>query len=376
MQYLLPADFQDLKPYLLLFLQDLVQIESPTTFKEAVDSLGQRIAHEMRGLGAEVKQHKRDKVGDHWSAIWGEGEKQITMLAHMDTVHPVGTLDQLPWEVKGDRIYGPGVLDMKASIAIACTAIQGLLSSKQFPNRRICLLCTSDEETGSHHSQDLIRTLALKSELVLCLEPALPNGSLKTWRKGVGIYRLSVQGKPAHAGANPEDGINAIVEMSHLIQQIQSFPNEEAGTTLNVGLIRGGTRSNVVPAQSSIVVDIRVENEAEQSRISQAMSHLQTSNPEAQLEIEGEWNRPPMPRTQAMIQTFEKAKATASEIGLEISEGGTGGGSDANFVAPLGIPVLDGLGAIGGGAHTLEEYIELDSLMDRTALLAAILTGW
>ena len=363
-------------PHLLGLLRELVEIESPTPEKAAVDQAGAHVSEQMAELGADVQRIEQVEAGDHWLGSWGSASGGILMMVHIDTVHPIGTLERFPWTEADDKIYGPGIMDMKASAAIALTAIKALRQGPGLPDRRISLMFNSDEETGSHTSQELIQSQAKEHDLVLCLEPALPNGALKTWRKGIGDFDIEVIGRMAHAGANPSDGVNAIHEMAHQIQEVVKLADEEAGTTLNVDLVQGGTRTNVIAAHAQATVDIRILTEGERSRIDLGLENLKPLHPQALLNVTGEWNRPPMPRTEAMIQTFERAKEIGASIGLDLSEGGTGGGSDANFVAPLGIPVLDGLGAIGAGAHTLKEHIVTESLPERTALLAALLVDW
>lgn len=370
------AEFTQLEHELRSNLRALVEIESPTTDKAGVDRAGAYLADHMQELGASIRRFPQTRAGDHWLGGWGEARGGILLLAHLDTVHPIGTLERFPWSETDERWFGPGILDMKASAAIALTAIKALVTHQRLPGRRISLLATSDEETGSHTSVELIKDLARQHELVLCLEPALPDGALKTWRKGTGMVELVVKGRPAHAGANPEDGINAIHEMAGIIQQLTAAADPDLGTSIGVGIIRGGTRTNVVPANCRAKVDIRVLSESEQARVDAALQALAPAHPEAVLQVEGEWNRPPMPRTPQMAATFERAREIGAELGLSLGEGGTGGGSDANFVAPLGIPLLDGLGAVGGGAHTEQEYVERSSLLERAALLAALLTEW
>jgi glutamate carboxypeptidase len=374
---LLPlSEFSARESHITALLRELVEIESPTLDKAGVDRAGRWAADRMQGLGAAVRPMPQPTAGDHWLGTWGEGPGGILMLAHLDTVHPLGTLERFPWSESDERCMGPGILDMKASLVLALTALQALADHRRLPQRRITLLATSDEETGSHSSVDLIREQAGQHGLVLCLEPALPDGALKTWRKGTGMFELEVRGRPAHAGANPEDGINAIHEMAGIIQQLVTAADAERGTTIGVGTIRGGTRTNVVPAACRARVDVRVLTEAEQRRVSAALDGLRPQHPEAALLVHGEWNRPPMPRTPQMAATFEQAQAIAARLGLSLTEGGTGGGSDANFVAPLQIPLLDGLGAVGGGAHTEEEFVLRRSLAERAALLAALLSEW
>ncbi|MFQ5921739.1 MAG: M20 family metallopeptidase [Anaerolineales bacterium] len=363
-------------PDLLEILRRLVEIESPTPEKLAVDRAGSFVAEQMEQLGASVQRIEQSEVGDHWLGSWGSGPGGILMMVHVDTVHPIGTLEHFPWSEVDGKIYGPGIMDMKASAAIALTAIRALRQGAGLPERRISLMFNSDEETGSHTSQELIQSQAKEHDLVLCLEPALPDAALKTWRKGIGMFEIEVEGRMAHAGANPSDGINAIHEIAHQIRLITELADEEAGSTLNIDLIEGGTRTNVIAAHARASIDIRVMTEEERSRVASEMDNLRPLHPEAKLSFSGEWNRPPMPRTEAMIRTFARAKEIGAGIGLELTEGGTGGGSDANFVAPLGVPVLDGLGAVGAGAHTEQEYIRTESLPERTALLAALLVEW
>jgi len=375
--HLLPiSHFETRLPDQLDLLRSLVEIESPTTEKAAVDSLGEFVAESMRRRGAVVRQFTQAASGDHWLGQWGEGSGGILLMAHLDTVHALGTLARMPWRVNGKRLHGPGILDMKSGVAIALTAIEGLQGAAWTPASRVSLLCTSDEETGSHSSRELIEQLAREHSLVLCLEPGLADGSLKTWRKGIGDFRVEVTGKAAHAGANPEAGVNAIVEMAHVIRQIAALEDPAKGTSVSIGVIGGGTRSNVIPATCFAEIDVRVLDESEMSRLDAAMAGLTPTLPKARISFEGGWNRPPMPRTAMLAETFARARAVAARIGLQLTEGGTGGGSDANFVAPLGVPVLDGLGAVGNGAHSEREYIELDSLPTRTALLAAMIGEW
>jgi glutamate carboxypeptidase len=368
--------FKQLLPRQLKFLRQLVERESFSDDKPAVDRLGRLVERRMAQLGATTRCFPQKQTGDHYLGQWGKGDGGLLMLAHLDTVHPQGSLKGMPWRTTQRRAYGPGVLDMKASVAMALIAIEALRRAGQLPQRRISLLCTSDEETGSHTSRALIERLARQHELVLCLEPTLPDGSLKIWRKGIGDFRLTADGRASHAGANPEDGVNAILEMAAQINTIMALQDKKRGTTINIGQIEGGTRPNVVPASCWIDIDIRLLDPQEGRRIDAGLAALRPKLAGSRLRLRGGWNRPPMPRSPANQRAFERAKELAAGIGLKLSAGGTGGGSDANFVAALGIPILDGLGAIGGGAHSEREFIELGSLPARTALLAALLSGW
>lgn len=303
-----------------------------------------------------------------------EREKRILLLCHMDTVFPLGTLSKMPYREADGKIFGPGTLDMKAGIVIGLGAIEE--AQKAGMARPVTLLCTSDEEIGSHTSRAWIESLAKESEVVLVLESALLDGSLKTWRKGVGHFELKTKGRAAHAGGDHQAGRNAIEEMAHQVLAIQELTDYGRQTTLNVGVIRGGTVSNVVPEEAVIQVDVRVVQPGEWERLEAVMRSLNPALDGTSIEVSGALNRPPMPFDDTMKATFEKARSIAARLGIDLKAGGTGGGSDANFVAPLGIPVLDGLGAVGEGYHSEREYIFADSLYERTKLLSALLTAW
>ena len=369
-------DFVERTGDTVALLKRLVEVESPSTDKGAIDRLGLVVADELRRLGAGVTIDEQVAAGNHVVGRWGAGHDGILLLFHMDTVYDLGTLAGQPCVEVNGRLMGPGVIDMKASIAIALTAFAALQEKRQWPPRPVTALFTSDEEIGSETSRALIERLARESSLVLCLEPSLPDGSLKTWRKGVGGYEIIARGQAAHAGADHERGRNAIEELAHHVLAAQGLTDYGRGTTLNVGVIGGGSRSNVVPDQARAVVDVRVMTADEGERVSEWMRSLKPVLPGTSLEVRGGINRPPMPRDERMIATFSRAQAIAGALGLKIGEGGTGGGSDANFVAPLGVPVLDGLGAVGNGAHSEREHVVISSLPERAALLAGILSEW
>jgi len=356
-------------------LRKLVETESPSSDKAAVDQVSDIVLNEARQFGARVELVPVMDTGNHVIARWGEGDGGVLILCHMDTVFPEGTLAKMPFYEQDGKIFGPGVLDMKAGIVICLEAIEKLQKSSGI-NQKVTLLCTSDEEVGSLSSENLIVNLAKESDLVLVLEPALPDGSLKTWRKGVGEFSVKVKGRAAHAGGNHEFGRNAIEEMSHQVIAIQKMTDYETGTTLNVGFMHGGTVSNVVPEEAVAEVDVRVMQPGEWERVEAEMMALKPVLEGTSLEITGKLTRPPMPFDKTMKAVFEKAKAIGKEIGLELRAGGTGGGSDANLVAPMGIPVLDGLGAIGEGLHSEREFIFADSLEERARLLATIIEKW
>jgi len=378
-------DFEARTPAMLALLKQLVETESPSHDKKAVDRVGMLVAEECRRLGAEVKFHLQTKTGNHVEAHWDatipqplsdkERKDCILLLSHMDTVFPIGTLEKMPFHMKDGKVFGPGVSDMKSGIVVALTAIAATLESGSLVHP-ITALFTSDEEIGSGTSRFLIENLAAESCLVLVLEPGMLDGAVKTWRKGVGEFTVRVQGRAAHAGGDHEKGRNAIEEIAHQVLAIQKLTDYDKGTTLNVGLIQGGTASNVVPDEASLEVDLRVMQPGEAERIAEIMQALKPVLDGTSLEVTGGLNRPPMPSNDTIKATFEKAKDIAAKIKIELKASGTGGASDANFVAPLGIPVLDGLGPAGGEYHSEREYIFKDSLPERTKLLAAILSGW
>lgn len=374
-----PLSTSALEPYIqrmISRLESYVKTESPTTSKESVDALGRLIANDMTELGAELETFPQSDVGDHILGTWGDGEGGILLLTHMDTVHPLGTLAHAPFKRSSGALHGPGILDMKASIALVLTAIEALRKARQLGERRISLLVTSDEETGSKTSRALIEALAENHEVVFCLEPALPEGALKTWRKGILGFELEAHGFAAHAGSEITRGVNAIVEIAMQVPDLLHIAERDDETTLNVGVIHGGTRSNVVPDRCRLRVDVRALSQAEGDRVLSEIHALQPKLDGSKLMVRGGWNRPPMERTAQVIQAFERASLIAGEIGIELLEGGTGGGSDANFVAARGVPVLDGLGVLGRGAHSRDELVELPPLAERTALLAALISEW
>ena len=378
-------NFETQKPGMIVLLKQLVETESPSRDKAAVNRVGAIVAEECRRLGAQVEIHPQAETGDHVLARFNlsspsrrgaGGEVGILLLSHMDTVFPLGTLEKMPFCEKGDNIFGPGVLDMKGGIVIALTALAALRETGSLPPRPITALFTSDEEIGSRTSRGLIEGLAKESALVLVLESGLPNGAVKTWRKGVGDFTVRVRGRAAHAGGDHEKGRNAIEELAHQVLAIQKLTDYEKGTTLNVGVIHGGTATNVIPDEAMAEVDLRVMQPGEAERILACLHALKPVLEGTSIEVTGELNRPPMPFDERMKATFERAKEIAGKRGISLQAGGSGGASDANFVAPLGIPVLDGLGAIGEGYHSEREYILTDSLSERALLLTALLCEW
>ncbi len=367
-------------------LRLLVETESPSHDKAAVDRVGAIVAEEARKLGATVEIIPNTQTGDHILARFAPfGIAQdkpsssslhpsILLLCHMDTVFPLGTIQKTPFREADGKIFGPGTLDMKAGIAIALAAIEE--AQKQGLNRPVTLLCTSDEEIGSLTSREHIERVAKESALALVMEGALPDGSLKTWRKGAGGFWIKVKGRAAHAGGDHQAGRNAIEEMAHQIIAIQKLTDYSKQTTVNVGVIHGGTVSNVVPEEANIEVDVRVMQPGEWERIESEVRNLKPVLDGTSIEVTGGLNRPPMPFDDTMKATFEKARSIATRIGMNLTAGGTGGASDGNFVAPFGIPMLDGMGAIGEGYHSEREYIFADSMEQKTKLIASLIREW
>ncbi len=357
-------------------LRGLVEIESPSTDKAAVDRVVRFVAERARAAGAEVTIIPQERWGDHLLARWGEGEGGFLLLCHLDTVWPIGTLAERPWRVEGEQAFGPGVYDDKASAAIILTALEGLQAMSLSPRYPVTVLFNSDEEVGSPSSRPLIEAEAARARVVFCMEPARPDGALKVWRKGTGRYTITALGRAAHAGADHEKGINAIEELAHQVLRLQRMTDYGAGTTVNVGRIEGGTRANIVPDRASVRVDVRVKTMAEWEQISAAITALQPVLPGARLVVEGGMSRPPMVASPVTLEPFRRAQEIATGLGLTLTADGTGGASDANFTAAMGIPTLDGLGALGDGAHSVDEYIFIPSLAERAALLAALLREW
>lgn len=359
-------------------LQELVEIESPSSEKAAVDRAGAWIAEQMQQAGAAVEILARQQVGDLVIGRWGEASAgdPILLLAHRDTVWPLGTLAERPVRLADGRLYGPGAYDMKAGIILALAALRGLQALGRDLAAPVVMLVTGDEETGSLGSREAIEELAAASRLVLCLEPALPGGGIKTGRKGVGWYTLRAYGRAAHAGGDHQKGINAIEEMAHQVLALQALTDYDRGTTINVGVIAGGTVSNVVPEVCEAHVDLRVERLDEAERVASVIAALTPRLAGVRLEVEGGLDRPPMIRDQRMAETYSNLCSLAERHGLTLWEGSTGGGSDANFTAALGVPTLDGLGADGDGAHATHEHVVLASMPERAALLAAVLGEW
>lgn len=357
-------------------LKQVVEFESPTNEKAAVDRLIDFLEAQMIQRGGRVERLAQDEYGDLLVGRFGSGDQRpLLVMTHVDTVWPLGTIERLPWRIEGNKVHGPGIFDMKVSAAMMFTALD-ILNEHGLANRPITWIVNTEEEIGSPVSRPVLEQLARESEYVLCLEPPVPpHGSLKTQRKGVGMFNLKVTGKASHAGADHEAGVSAIEELARQIQWLHSLTDYEAGTTLNVGVVQGGTKRNVVAASAEALVDLRVTTLAEADRIVPLILNSTASVEGATVEITGEINRPPMERTDAIVALFQRAQEIGKTIGLDLTEASTGGGSDGNFTAAIGVPTLDGLGCNGDGGHADHEHIELDKLDDRTALITALLVN-
>lgn len=367
------------QPEMLELLRRVVEMESPSDNKEALDRLGRFLGAEFARLGAQVTFIPQTDAGDHLKAelpgkaeSLGKSAKPILLLGHFDTVWPLGTLAKMPFKVENGRAFGPGIYDMKTGIVMMLFALRALLETG-VQHRPVVVLLDSDEEVGSRTGRPVVEAVAKNCEAVLVLEPSQTiHGSLKTARKGVGDFLLRVRGRASHAGVDFEKGHSAIVELSRQLLEVAKFTDLERGITVNPGVIYGGSRTNVVAAEAAAEIDIRIARLADGPGLEQKFQRLKAFDPGCTIEVSGGINRPPMERTAGTARLFEIAKEQGAALGLELGEASTGGGSDGNFTSALGIPTLDGLGAVGEGAHASNESIVPGELPRRTALLASL----
>jgi glutamate carboxypeptidase len=361
-------------------LGELVRCESPSDDKVAVDRCAALVARAWRRCGARVERLPQKHHGDHVRAeMWlgrGRAQRQILVLGHVDTVYGVGTLARMPFRVSGGRAYGPGTFDMKGGLVLALFAAEAVQAARVTPRSRFVFLWTSDEEIGSESSRSIIEREARRSDAVLVLEPAFgAGGRLKTSRKGVGEFELTVLGRSAHAGLNPQKGVNAIHELALQIERIRRLNQPRQGTTVNVDMVSGGTRVNVIPERASARVDLRAVTLAKARALEKRFRALRPILPGARLGLRGGFDRPPLERTAAVAGLLRHAQQLARAMGMPLGEAAAGGGSDGNFTAALGIPTLDGLGAVGDGAHSPGEHVLVRALPERAALLAGLLAS-
>ncbi len=359
-------------------LKELVIRESPTLDKAAVDQLGEFVADQLNLSGAEVITYPREEVGDILYAAWNGGAsgQPILLMAHMDTVWPVGTLQDMPLWQSGARLYGPGILDMKAGIALIIKTMGLLHLHGGLPRRPIWALFTTDEERGSIHCRELIEKIAANVGLALVFEPATQGEMVKTSRRGTARYTVHIEGRPAHSGEEPEKGLNAIHEAAYQILRLAEWDQPEEGTSVAVNLISGGTAVNIIAPHAEFTVDLRFTTQAEAERLIDLIHDLTPVHYGIRLSVEGGVWRPPMERNELMVKTYDQLAKLAGQLGLPVGEELTGAGSDANFTAAMGIPTLDGLGARGEGMHAENEHIIITSLPRRAALLASVLQNW
>lgn len=379
----LPKEFlRLLKPRqseMLAVLRQFVVAESPSLEKAAADHCCGLIAEEWWKRDVRVERIAQKHRGDHLRiSYWPEKSPpagQLLVLGHYDTVYSTGTLRQMPFRISAGRAYGPGAFDMKAGIVQALFALETLQRSNTDPRKRLVFLWTSDEEIGSESSRKLLETEARRSDAVLVLEPSFgPRGLLKTARKGVGEAELIVQGRASHAGLAPEEGINAIHELAQQIARIEKWNDLRRGVTINAGIIEGGSRTNVIPERARAVLDLRALRASDMRSLERRLHALRPIHKGARLEISGGFDRPPLER-KVSATLFARARSLAAKMGLSLGECTVGGGSDGNFTAALGVPTLDGLGAVGDGAHSSHEYVVINTMPARAALLASLLAA-
>ena len=368
--------FQGRQGAIVNAIRDIVNIESPSLNAERSREIADWVEQQAVATGADVVVERVTvDDGDHIIIrAFPATAKCNMLLGHIDTVHPLGTNVQNPTRIEGDNFYGCGIFDMKANVVLMLEALRYFAASGTRASRPITILLSCDEEVGSHTGRPLVEREAAQSECCLVFEPSL-DGKVKTGRKGTGMYKLRSHGIPAHAGLEPEKGANAIAELSRQIANIHAIANSDIGTTVNVTTIRGGTTTNVIPEHAECEIDVRFSKMAEADRVDAALRSLSVFDPRISLEVLGGINRPPLERTDAVVRLYEKARDLAVSFGYDLGETQVGGASDGNFVAAMGIPVLDGLGISGAGAHTLGEHILVSDIAKRATLVTMLLTS-
>jgi glutamate carboxypeptidase len=365
---------------MLSLLRKMVEIESPSDDKAALDRMGAFLAEIFERIGGKVTSYPQKEAGNHLKAEFAGGTgfaggagKPALLLGHFDTVWPMGTLANMPFRIQDGRAYGPGVYDMKAGITMMIFALRALKEAGA-AHRPVTILLDTDEEVGSVTGRPVVEATARECEAVLVLEPSQgPQGHLKTSRKGVGSITIRVLGRASHSGVDFEKGRSAITELARQIIEIVKFTDLSRGITVNPGVVHGGTRSNVIAAEAWAEIDLRIDRAADAAALEQKFAALKPFDPDCSIQITGGINRPPMERTEGTVRLFEIAREIGGAMGWQVMESATGGGSDGNFTSALGVPTLDGLGALGEGAHASHESIVIKELPQRTALLAGLL---
>jgi glutamate carboxypeptidase len=367
--------FESRQDALLQTIREFVEIESPSDNKVATDRMGAILAEKFAALGGHPHLHRAEEYGDNLQIDFpGVGNrKPVLLIGHFDTVYPMGALAAMPCRVDNGRLHGPGVLDMKAGIALMLFAIEALQTWEGQLPRPVTVFLVTDEEVGSYSSRKITEDLARKSAGVIVLEPAAGRGAVKTARKGVGEYTLTVAGIASHAGLDPGKGHSAIVELARQIGVISKLNDLKSGVSVNPGVIRGGTRTNVVAAEAVAEIDARIKSAKQAAGLDRKLRALKPFDKRCKLSMEGGINRLPMERNAGVIALYKKAQAIAEQIDWKLEEAAVGGGSDGNFTAALGIPTLDGLGAVGEGAHAVHENIVISELPRRALLLAGLI---
>ncbi len=364
-------------PQMLETLRELTLLESPSLDKKTADRCCEFLAEKWLRHGTIAQIIRQKHRGDHLRVVWqpaeGRTKSQLLVLGHYDTVYPTGTLAKMPFRVSAGKAYGPGTFDMKAGIVQALFALETIRELHAPVQKRLVFLWTSDEEIGSGSSRKLIEVEAQRSDAVFVLEPSLgPRGLLKTSRKGVGEAELIVHGRSSHAGLAPEKGINAVHELAAQITRLEKWNDLSRGVTINADVVSGGSRANVIADRAQATLDLRAWRHADMRALEKRLHSLKPIHRGAKLEIRGGFDRPPLERKHSAT-LFARAKSIARELGFSLGEAAAGGGSDGNFTAALGIPTLDGLGAVGDGAHATHEHILIQAMPQRAALLAALL---
>ena len=367
--------FRSRQGEMIHLLKQLTALESPTSDKKAVDACAAFAARELKKSGCRITTLPQKDIGDlvqaeYLPARLKDVDDEILVLTHIDTVWPVGKIAKMPFYITGNKLFGPGVLDMKAGLVMVFSALSALRSLNALPQKRITVFVNSAEETGHPAAYEAIRKLARKASLVLCLEPALPGGALKLERKGRLVVRMEARGRAAHAGT-PQKGVNAIEELLSQLQRVKKLKIGE--TTVNIGLIAGGEKANIVPESASAVLDIRFWKSVDRDRVLKLLKEAKPVLRGAHLKVSVQSSTPPMEKTKASARLFERAAEIARSMGISLKGGKTGGGSDASIAAGLGIPTLDGLGPDGDGIHAEKEHLLLSSFVERTALLTRLL---